>query len=539
MSTYESVSPKVPEVEATRVHRQDGPEEHYDRASQAGVADLPTPSSSPHSVPDVQRILDPRAGGPGFFEYQNYGAILDNRNVQFEVRIHASMSGRQPGTFTVDENAWLCYRRNYFQLECSYTLQQADRIPVSGPLYLVKSGESGRKRIHSIALLVGGRVDGNINNEIKLLCHTTKRTPDQAAEPEMVRLLPKEPLQHNGGGNAQGSNQGTAGLFPSFKPPKETRHCEADNTSLAYYRLQYRNATNNNGIRRPAQQYHHTVVEAFAEIHDHHGESTFEQIGWLMSEGMVVRGRSPQHYEDNHKGKHPGDADDDDPQPPKKDNHRKGVGAKKGFGGGSVNKPKGGAAGPVGGRRPAAKTRARGHKSTNIKGNVPEPPLGHLSKRSRGGHGLGHGASAKVLPKASSSPTSKPPSYVGPYNEREELAREIVPTAIESFAASSLMTSGLVTPLASPHVLDRPYLAAWPSPWQFSDPITSQGGPDSPDMHFHDAFGLDSSPSTMHLHGLEFPDILEQPQRPPSTDDGDDDFRFGFDETAPPVPWNL
>src|SRR5216117_1336256 len=64
---------------------------------------------------------------------------------------------------------------------------------------------------------------------------------------------------------------------------------------VTYERIQFKQATANNGKRRAAQQYFSLIVEAYAVIL---GEQGTEDVRVAVSKSspVVVRGRSPGHY---------------------------------------------------------------------------------------------------------------------------------------------------------------------------------------------------------------------------------------------------
>jgi len=58
----------------------------------------------------------------------------------------------------------------------------------------------------------------------------------------------------------------------------------------------------NNGKRRAAQQYYHLLVEWFADLGPHHPAERWVKVASRISAPMVVRGRSPGHYQSERRG---------------------------------------------------------------------------------------------------------------------------------------------------------------------------------------------------------------------------------------------
>jgi meiosis-specific transcription factor NDT80 len=62
--------------------------------------------------------------------------------------------------------------------------------------------------------------------------------------------------------------------------------------------VQFKQATANNGKRRASQQYFHLIVELFADVRKENSDTpTWVKVAHRVSEKIVVRGRSPSHYQ--------------------------------------------------------------------------------------------------------------------------------------------------------------------------------------------------------------------------------------------------
>ncbi|KAL8717884.1 MAG: hypothetical protein Q9225_004923 [Loekoesia sp. 1 TL-2023] len=207
------------------------------------------------------------------------------------------------GFFKADQD-WTCYRRNYFSVACSYTLK-----PYSHklePLSLRKSPrESNPPTIRSFAICISARVDSEEGKLIDLVQHTPKRDKGPTGRPEKIKLQPHTSSSYNirsehGGGLNTRSELSTE-YETAYAPTSP--NTQQSQTIANFDRIQFKNATANNGKRRAAQQYFHIVVELFAEVPSSQStEPSWVKVASRISAPMVVRGRSPGHYSDDRRG---------------------------------------------------------------------------------------------------------------------------------------------------------------------------------------------------------------------------------------------
>jgi len=194
------------------------------------------------------------------------------------------------------DNDWTCYRRNYFSLNCSYTLQPT--IP-NGAMYLVQQQHGGAgPQVHTFAMSIAAVVDGRDGKSIELVQHTPKRDKGPQERPARVTLAPRPPASHGlySGDGGLGSSRGSIYDSQGFNQNPNSPQMEA-----TFERIQFKNATANNGKRRAAQQYYHLLVELFADVGPQHADR-WVKIASRMSAPMVVRGRSPGHYQGERRG---------------------------------------------------------------------------------------------------------------------------------------------------------------------------------------------------------------------------------------------
>ena len=151
--------------------------------------------------------------------------------------------------------------------------------------------------VYGFAMCISAVVADNDGHAIELVQHTPKRDKGPVAQPEKVRLAPKPAHHHH------------MGLFGQADPPRSTwdQGCGPPQGSHAtehtFERIQFKQATANNGKRRAAQQYYHLVIELWADVGSQpQGNDQFIKIAYRKSAKMIVRGRSPGHYQPERRG---------------------------------------------------------------------------------------------------------------------------------------------------------------------------------------------------------------------------------------------
>ncbi len=210
-----------------------------------------------------------------------------------KVDIHGTID---KGFFLADKE-WTCYRRNYFSCNCSFSL--TPHYPTSG-LSFVQANSSRSMAVLGFAMSISAVVSDNDSHSIELVQHTPKRDKGPVARPEKIRLMAKPPqaAHHNMGmygadGMAVGSR-----YDHGYGPPQTGFPSEH-----TFERIQFKQATANNGKRRAAQQYYHLLVELWAKVgHASGDQQQHVKVAHRKSAKMIVRGRSPGHYQPERRG---------------------------------------------------------------------------------------------------------------------------------------------------------------------------------------------------------------------------------------------
>ena len=214
-------------------------------------------------------------------------------------RVYPQMNSKIEKGFFYSDNKWTCYRRNYISVQCSYTITPF--IP-NANLYLDKGAGKGYNQILAMGVSLSAAVDQLNGKPVELIQHTPKRDKGPQSSVQIERLPPTPPTKpdllhfsiYHGNHNAS---------MPCLPLQYDNDELIATGNYTTNYhktfdRIQFKSATANNGKRRAAQQYYHIIVELWADIRQAHDpEAVWVKIAQNVSAPMVVRGRSPSHYQ--------------------------------------------------------------------------------------------------------------------------------------------------------------------------------------------------------------------------------------------------
>ncbi len=203
--------------------------------------------------------------------------------------------------FFLSEGEWTCYRRNYFSCICSYNL--TPYYP-SANIQYIPNGSQQTYHVLGFSMCIAAVVAESDSHMIELVQHTPKRDKGPVQRPEKVRLNPKPPQQvaHPLGlyASPHDMTSGSRSLYD-----QGSSYAQGGQNSFpaeyTFERIQFKQATANNGKRRAAQQYYHLLVELYADVGTQTTEG-FIKIAQRKSAKMIVRGRSPGHYQTDRRG---------------------------------------------------------------------------------------------------------------------------------------------------------------------------------------------------------------------------------------------
>ena len=261
-----------------------------------------------------KRDVDRRASdSPPFLDQENYHDIVCNGQT-----IRSNIDAKvEKGFFMSLDNSWTCYRRNYFSVQCSYSLTP---YPANAQLYLVESGQKNHQSIQALAICLSAAVDNGGGKSIELVQHTPKRDKGPQNPVQITKLAPTPPgrnhaVPHGFPMNTFDQSVNHQAQLPPYLPLQAvgSRNAPEDIGSQGGYsqhnpsptadqhtfeRIQFKSATANNGKRRAQQQYYHLIVELWADVRNiNDKEPKWKKVAQRVSHQVVVRGRSPSHYQ--------------------------------------------------------------------------------------------------------------------------------------------------------------------------------------------------------------------------------------------------
>lgn len=172
--------------------------------------------------------------------------------------------------FFLADNDWTCYRRNYFQVSGAFSIHGLNHYYSEHEAQCLVQDNGVFYPVYGFSMNISARVS-NGDKKIDLVQHTPKRDKGPQTTPSAKPIIP--------GGNLSMSSVG------------------GNQSIVTFERIQFKTATANNGKRRAAQQYYVCLVDLYAEIE---GGSRRVKVASCQSAPLVVRGRSPGHYSDNH-----------------------------------------------------------------------------------------------------------------------------------------------------------------------------------------------------------------------------------------------
>ncbi|KOS18285.1 Transcription factor vib-1 [Escovopsis weberi] len=214
--------------------------------------------------------------------------------------IKVDITGTVDKGFFLAEGEWTCYRRNYMACNCSYSLHPHY---TGATIQYLPSGSEHPYQVYGFSMCISAVVADNDQHSIELVQHTPKRDKGPISKPERVPLAPKNSVpSHHSSIYSEGSvASGARSMYSDgFGGNQASGHPATEHT---FERIQFKQATQNNGRRRAAQQYYHLMVELWADLGTQMSEK-WVKVAFRKSEKMIVRGRSPGHYQNGKSRSH-------------------------------------------------------------------------------------------------------------------------------------------------------------------------------------------------------------------------------------------
>ncbi|KAG8425210.1 hypothetical protein J3458_001940 [Metarhizium acridum] len=205
------------------------------------------------------------------------------------------------GPFLSSDREWTCYRRNYLACICSFSLSPS--YPGAGiqftPTPMTGTSTTQTFQVYGFAMCISAVVADNEQHAIELVQHTPKRDKGPISKPCKTPIAPKtSATPHNPSLSIYGDGSGLSSSRSLYADGfgGQTNVGQQVPTEHTFERIQFKQATQNNGKRRAAQQYYHLVVELWADVGTQATEQ-FVKVAFRKSAKMIVRGRSPGHYQ--------------------------------------------------------------------------------------------------------------------------------------------------------------------------------------------------------------------------------------------------
>lgn len=193
------------------------------------------------------------------------------------------------------EGEWTCYRRNYMSCACSFQLTP---FYPGYDLFFTAEDKSAPALVYGLAMSISAAVAGNEQQPIPLDLYTPKRDPKKTLK---AQKIPMVPLNVGTMDRRDMSSANVAWYLRNRTPPDSSSGPIPTElpTEHTFERVQFRQATQNNGKRRAAQQFYHFVVEVWASVLGKNGSYEYVKVASQKSHKMIVRGRSPGHYQND------------------------------------------------------------------------------------------------------------------------------------------------------------------------------------------------------------------------------------------------
>jgi len=168
---------------------------------------------------------------------------------------------------TGPEKDFTCYRRNYFQISVSFSADNIKNPSEFTTPCLLKVGNDFLE-VDNFYVGICAKVK-NSTKEIRVVQQTAKREKGPQNKPVPKLCKP--------GGN-----------------PNYYHGLTSNQSIVTFERLQFKSATPNSNKRTSTQQFYALVIELYAETPERR-----YKIATIESKRLIVRGRSPGHYQNN------------------------------------------------------------------------------------------------------------------------------------------------------------------------------------------------------------------------------------------------
>ncbi|KAH6996317.1 hypothetical protein BKA56DRAFT_695950 [Ilyonectria sp. MPI-CAGE-AT-0026] len=298
ISTREQYTPATPSYKRASEHPSRSPSFPLNTLRRNPLSPTPSPITSfPVGGPNMGSAQFSNRGAqsiPPLLSVNTMGSLQYQDGAGTPVKV--DITGIIDKGFFLSDNEWTCYRRNYFSCGCSFSL--TPYMP-DVSIQFTATNSTQTVQLYGFAMCISAVVSDNEQHNIDLVQHTPKRDKGPIMKPEKIRLGVKPPQQGHHHHMEMFPSAVVSSRYPdSFTPAGGQTHP----TEHTFERIQFKQATQNNGKRRAAQQYYQLVVELWGDVGSQGSGEQFVKLACRKSAKMIVRGRSPGHYQNDRRG---------------------------------------------------------------------------------------------------------------------------------------------------------------------------------------------------------------------------------------------
>lgn len=221
-----------------------------------------------------------RVGNPDFSPTKTFENVRDAAGAHVLPKIHGRfvLKRKTPR----QQKYWILYRRNYFGIQASYSLDSPLNPSPDERLYLHRDNLKPEP-IKALFMCMRGVVETEHGPEISIVVFDAKRKPQhEGDEPPPIEPQRMKPSKERA---TKFYAKSTGDRLDNIKAPM----------NHTFPRNQFKSATQNNGARRSEQQTYHILLELKAEIVVN-GLPQLVTVASQMSDPLVVRGRCPLSF---------------------------------------------------------------------------------------------------------------------------------------------------------------------------------------------------------------------------------------------------
>lgn len=193
------------------------------------------------------------------------------------------------GNMVYEKDTWVAYKRNYFAMECSFSLPPCNE---NMGLYMGRN----MSKVLSFGVTLSSFSDRKKN--IELLRFTPKRDVGSAHSVGMHKILPTSADSMLWSPETNIAEDKPNNMFHLTNINKCL--CESTNviaTSHYFERIQFKNSSFKRTASKAVDETYRLSVDLYAQVQQgKDSEPKWIKIAWKVSEPIIVRGKSPKNF---------------------------------------------------------------------------------------------------------------------------------------------------------------------------------------------------------------------------------------------------